>query len=124
MSNADLLKELRIDRREPPPSSGNRRWIILAAIAVPVLLVGGWWLSRDRAIEVHTVTVTAIGGGAGGATSVLDATGVTRYAATTVRVSFVAGDWRLVAPREGRWDSEVVLLDPDEVGGYRPLRGR
>jgi hypothetical protein len=57
-------------------------------------------------------------------TSAIDATGITRYAATTVRVSFVNGDWRLVAPRDGRWDSDVVLLGPDQIGGYPPLRGR
>jgi hypothetical protein len=57
-------------------------------------------------------------------TSAIDATGVTRYAATTVRVSFVNGDWRLVATRDGRWDSDVVLLGPDQIGAYPPLRGR
>jgi hypothetical protein len=57
-------------------------------------------------------------------TRAVDATGATRYAATTVRVSYTDGDWRLVAPRDGRWDSDVVLLRPDQVSGYPPLAGR
>jgi hypothetical protein len=57
-------------------------------------------------------------------TSAVDATSVTRNAATTIRLSFNGGDWRLVAPRDGRWDSDVVLLDPNQIGGYPPLRGR
>ena len=57
-------------------------------------------------------------------TSALDATGVTRHAATTVTVSWVRGDWRLLAPPDGRWDSQVLLVDPDRVGDYPPLRAR
>jgi len=57
-------------------------------------------------------------------TSAVDATSVTRHAATTVELSYTGGDWRLVAPRDGRWDTAVVVLDPDQIGGYPPLQGR
>jgi hypothetical protein len=57
-------------------------------------------------------------------TSAVDTTGVTRYAATTVTLSWTNGDWLLVAPPDGRWDSQVRLLDPASIGGYPPLRAR
>ena len=57
-------------------------------------------------------------------TSALDATGVTRYAATTVELSYTGGDWRLVAPRDGQWETAVVVLDPDQISGYPSLRDR
>jgi hypothetical protein len=55
-------------------------------------------------------------------TAAPDSTGVTRYAATTVTVSWTRGDWRLVAPPDGRWDSQVLLVDPERVGDWPPLR--
>jgi hypothetical protein len=57
-------------------------------------------------------------------TSAADAEGLIRYAATTVTLAWVDGDWRLVAPPDGRWDSQVRLVDGDQVGRYPSLRGR
>src|SRR5690606_30262628 len=77
-AQADLLKELRIDRSAPPPAPSRRGlWIALAiAAAVLLLALAGWALfGRDDVPEVRTASVVAIGGGNGGSASVLDATG-------------------------------------------------
>ena len=55
-------------------------------------------------------------------TSAVDATGVTRFAATPVSLVWVGGDWRLVAPPDGRWDAQVRIVAPSLAGGYPPLR--
>ena len=63
-TSADLLKELRIDRKAPTPAPKPRRglWIAMA-LAVVVLLVGAWFLfGRESAIEVRTAPTVAIGG--------------------------------------------------------------
>jgi hypothetical protein len=57
-------------------------------------------------------------------TSAVDAAGVTRYAATPIGLVWVGGDWRLVAPPDGRWDSEVRIVDPAQAAGYPSLRAR
>jgi hypothetical protein len=57
-------------------------------------------------------------------TTAPDASGITRYAATTITLTWTDGDWRLVAPPQGRWDSQVRILDPSAVSGYPPLRAR
>jgi hypothetical protein len=57
-------------------------------------------------------------------TSAPDAGGVTRYAATTVTLTWTSGDWRMVAPPQGRWDSQVRIIDRAQTGGYPPLRAR
>jgi hypothetical protein len=56
-------------------------------------------------------------------TSAPDRTGVVRYAATPVSLVWVRGDWRLLAPPGGSWDSLVRLVDPASVGDY-PSLGR
>ena len=45
-TSADLLKELRIDRKAPPPASSRRGlWIALAVVAVlAVLAAVGWFV--------------------------------------------------------------------------------
>ena len=55
-------------------------------------------------------------------TSAVDATGVARFAATPVALIWASGDWRLVAPPDGRWDAQVRIVDPPLAGGYPPLR--
>src|SRR3546814_17790353 len=75
-TNAELLKELRIDRKAAPPPSRRGLWIALAVVAV--LLIGAGAaraiLRRARGIAVQTATVQAIDGSSRSA-SVLDATG-------------------------------------------------
>lgn len=57
-------------------------------------------------------------------TCAVDATGTTRYAATTVDLIYLRGDWRLVAPPDGRWDTRVRLIDLADTAAYPPIRGR
>src|SRR3546814_8202009 len=63
-TNAELLKELRIDRKAAPPPSRRGLWIALAVVAVLLLIAGAAWaiFGRDRGIEVQTATVQTIGG--------------------------------------------------------------
>jgi hypothetical protein len=53
-------------------------------------------------------------------TQAVDATGVTRFAATTLTVMWQAGDWRLVAPLRGTWDTQVRIIAATDVHGYAP----
>jgi RND family efflux transporter MFP subunit len=124
-SSADLLKELRIDRSTPPPTSRRGPWIALA-IGAALLVLGGvaWaWFGRDRGIEVHTASVTAIGNGAANA-SVLDATGyvVARRMATVS--SKITGKVREVLIEEGQHvqaGQVLATLDPIDADAERDL---
>ena len=75
-ASAELLKELRIDRKagSPPPSPPRRgRWIVLAIVLLIVLAGLAWFvLGRERPIAVTTAPVVAIQQG-GASSSVLDA---------------------------------------------------
>jgi len=74
LETAALLRELRIDRDGRPPSS-RRRWILLAVITALVLAAAAWLLwGRVSAPTVRTVVARAATP-AGGAGSVLDASG-------------------------------------------------
>jgi RND family efflux transporter MFP subunit len=124
-TNADLLKELRIDRTPAPPPP-RRGWWIAAAIALVVVLlaVGAALLfGRDAGIEVRTAPVVAIGNGSGSA-SVLDATGyvVARRMATVS--AKVTGKVREVLIEEGqRVEAGEVMatLDPVDANAQREL---
>lgn len=126
-TSADLLKELRIDRKAPPPREPRRGLWIGLAVAVLVLLVlavGGWWLfGRDQGVEVRTAPVAAIGNG-NAAASVLDATGyvVARRMATVS--AKVTGRLRQVLIEEGQHvDAGQVMatLDPVDADANRTL---
>ncbi len=68
------LASLRLERG--PEAHGNRRWAGWLLLAVFLLAVGGatwWWMSRERPIEVQTVTVATRQ--AGTQAAVLNATG-------------------------------------------------
>ncbi|HEY5614153.1 MAG TPA: biotin/lipoyl-binding protein, partial [Lysobacter sp.] len=124
-NSADLLKELRIDRSAPPPASRRGLWIALAiAAAVLVLGLAGWALfGRDRAPEVQTAQVIAIGD-AGDSASVLDATGyvVARRMATVS--SKITGKVREVLIEEGQNVSAgqvMATLDPIDADAQRDL---
>ena len=55
-TNADLLKELRIDRSRPPPSRKGL-WITLAPCRRVVLALVAWLLlGRDKPVRVQTAT--------------------------------------------------------------------
>jgi RND family efflux transporter MFP subunit len=124
--NADLLKELRIDRSAPPPHASRRTlWIVLGAVAVVLVAALAAWalLDRGRAVTVHTAEATAIGTGGGSAT-VLDATGyvVARRMATVS--AKITGKVREVLIEEGQHvqaGQVMATLDPVDANAARTL---
>lgn len=125
--SADLLKELRIDRKAAPSEPPSRRglWTGLGIVALLVVLgLGGWlWFGRDRGIPVRTAPVVAIGSN-GASASVLDATGyvVARRMATVS--SKVTGKVQEVLIEEGmRVEEGQVLarLEPIDADAERSL---
>ena len=126
-TSADLLKELRIDRKAPPPEPTSRRglWITLGVIAVLLALAAtGWALfGREKPIEVRTAPTVAMGNG-GAAASVLDASGyvVARRMATVS--AKITGKVREVLIEEGmKVDAGQVMatLDPVDADASRAL---
>ena len=126
-TSADLLKELRIDRKAAPPPPKSRRglWIaVAAALVLALLAIAGWFLfGRDKAIEVRTAPTAAIGAGTASA-SVLDASGyvVARRMATVS--SKITGKVKEVMIEEGqRVEAGQVLatLDPIDANAERSL---
>jgi RND family efflux transporter MFP subunit len=125
-SSADLLKELRIDRKAPPPEPASRRGLWIAVgIAAVVVLVGGAWalLGGEKAIEVQTAPVAALGNGNAAAT-VLDASGyvVARRMATVS--AKITGKVREVLIEEGmkvEAGQVMATLDPVDADASRAL---
>ena len=124
-TNADLLKELRIDRKAAPPPSRKGLWVTLAILlALALLALAGWWLlGRDKAIPVETATATSLAAGSQAA-SVLDASGyvVARRMATVS--SKVTGRVREVRIEEGMKVEEgqvMATLDPIDADAQRSL---
>lgn len=126
-TSADLLKELRIDRKAPPPAPESRRglWIALAVVLVLLLLAGAAWamFGRAKPVEVHVASAVAIGG-AGGSASVLDATGyvVARRMATVS--AKITGKVKEVMIEEGQRVEEgqvLATLDPIDANAERSL---
>jgi hypothetical protein len=56
--------------------------------------------------------------------AIVDRTGRTRYAGTSVTVDWVVQDWRLVAPTAGRWDGQVYPVDSSQTTAFTALRDR
>ena len=124
-TNADLLKELRIDRNAPPPSRRGL-WVGLAIAAIVALVaVIAWFvLSRNKGVEVQTADVTVIGSNSSGNTTVLDATGyvVARRMATVS--SKITGRVREVLIEEGQRveaGQTMATLDPVDAAASRAL---
>jgi len=126
-ASAELLKELRIDRKagSPPPSPPRRgRWIALAVVLL-ILLAGLAWFvfGRERPIAVTTAPVVAIQQG-GAISSVLDASGyvVARRMATVS--AKITGKVREVMIEEGMRVEEgqvMATLDPIDANAQRSL---
>jgi RND family efflux transporter MFP subunit len=127
-SNAELLKELRIDRtsrQAPPPRRGL--WIGLAIAGAVVALLGlaGLWLfGRAKPVDVQTAAVVAFASGGPEASSVLDATGyvVARRMATVS--SKITGKVRDIRIEEGQHvDAGQIMatLDPVDADAQRDL---
>jgi RND family efflux transporter MFP subunit len=126
-TSADLLKELRIDRKAPPqpPKSGRGLWLWPAlALVLLLLAVAGWFVfGREQAIEVRTAPTAVIGAGTASA-SVLDASGyvVARRMATVS--AKITGKVKEVMIEEGqRVEAGQVLatLDPIDANAERSL---
>lgn len=128
-ASAELLKELRIDRKSPPPASsggsGGRRWLWIAVVVIIVLLAGGAFALFGRAptVEVETAPAVAIQQGSA-SSSVLDASGyvVARRMATVS--AKITGKVREVMIEEGmRVEQGQVMatLDPIDADAQRSL---
>ncbi len=128
-ASAELLKELRIDRRNPPPSSGDgpggRRWLWIALVVIVLLLAGGafFLFGREPKVEVETAPAVAIQQG-NASSSVLDASGyvVARRMATVS--AKITGKVREVMIEEGmRVEAGQVMatLDPIDADAQRSL---
>lgn len=126
-ASAELLKELRIDRKagSPPPSPPRRgRWIVLAIVLL-IVLAGLAWIvfGRERPITVTTAPAVAIQQG-GASSSVLDASGyvVARRMATVS--AKITGKVREVMIEEGMRVEEgqiMATLDPIDANAQRSL---
>ncbi|MGE8262618.1 MAG: efflux RND transporter periplasmic adaptor subunit, partial [Stenotrophomonas sp.] len=126
-ASAELLKELRIDRKagSPPPSPPRRgRWIVLAIVLLIVLAGLAWFVfGRERPITATTAPVVAIQQG-GASSSVLDASGyvVARRMATVS--AKITGKVREVMIEEGMRVEEgqvMATLDPIDANAQRSL---
>lgn len=123
---ADLLKELRIDRKSAsPPPSRRGLWIALAIVVGLLLVATAAWafFARDKGVEVRTATAVAIGNN-GASASVLDATGyvVARRIATVS--SKITGRVREVLIEEGQKveaGEVMATLDPIDANADRTL---
>ncbi|MEJ1097338.1 MULTISPECIES: efflux RND transporter periplasmic adaptor subunit [unclassified Pseudoxanthomonas] len=127
-TSADLLKELRIDRKAPAPEpkSGRSIWIVLAVVVVLLLAAGAWAIfGREKAIEVRTAPTVSLSSG-GAAASVLDASGyvVARRMATVS--AKVTGKVQEVLIEEGMQVAEgqvLARLEPIDANAERALAG-
>lgn len=123
MDNAELLKQLRIDRsqREDADGGGHRgRWIALGATALVLLVlgVGGWWWMAHRPVVVQTA-IAASPGKQGEAGAVLEATGyVTARRQATVSAQ-ITGTLTEVLIEEGDHVTKGQILARLEDSGYR-----
>ncbi|MDX3931431.1 MAG: efflux RND transporter periplasmic adaptor subunit [Stenotrophomonas sp.] len=123
-ASAELLKELRIDRKTPPPAPGSRRWLWIVIIVVVLFAAAiAAWRLRPQAIEVQTAPAVALGE-AGSSASVLDASGyvVARRMATVS--AKITGKVREVMIEEGMRVEEgqvMATLDPIDAGAQRDL---
>jgi len=121
VDNADLLKELRIDRSQREDhDSGTHRWPWLVAIAVLLLLSGvfGWLWLGHRAVPVRTAQAVAPSGDSE-AGAVLQATGyVTARRQATVSAQ-ITGTLTAVLIEEGEQVKQGQVLARLENSGYK-----
>ena len=125
-TNADLLNSLKIDRSAPPPPSRRGLWIALGvAAAVVLIVVAGWLLfARAKATEVQVAPATAIGGGNGGAASVLDATGYVvarRMATVSAKITGKVHEVRIEEGQHVDAGEIIATLDPIDADQQRDL---
>ncbi|WP_305805930.1 efflux RND transporter periplasmic adaptor subunit [Stenotrophomonas sp. YIM B06876] len=125
-ASAELLKELRIDRKTAPPPPSPRRgwWIALGVLGVVVLGTLAWLLlGRARPVEVSTAPVVAIGQD-NASSSVLDASGYVVARRTATVSAKITGKVREVMIEEGMRVEEgqiMATLDPIDANAQRSL---
>lgn len=124
MDNADLLKELRIDRSQREDAAGSaRRWPWIVAVGGLLLLVAGgsWWWLGHRPIAVSTaLAVSPASDSEAGA--VLEATGyITARRQATVSAQ-ITGTLTEVLIEEGDHVVKGQVLARLEDSGYRANR--
>ncbi len=125
ITKADLLNELRIDRKAPPePPRRRGLWIAVAVVVLLLVLAAAWALfGRDAGVEVRTAPVLAIAAGGANA-SVLDATGYVVARPTATVSAKITGRVREVRIEEGqRVEAGDVMatLDPIDADAQRAL---
>ncbi len=118
-SSADLLKELRIDRRPGVKKRKRWPWVIGALVLLVVIFMV---VSSMRPVEVETAVARSAA--EGGPTSVLDASGfVTARRIATVS-SKITGKVREVMIEEGQRVTEgeiLATLEPADASAQRDL---
>jgi len=123
MSNAELLKQLRIDhaQRESHGGGNGLKIAIIVGMVVLVLAAGGgvaWWLLGDKALPVQTAQATAPTAQSG-AGSVLQATGyITARRQATVSAQ-ITGTLTEVLIEEGDRVKKGQILARLDDNGYR-----
>jgi len=127
-SNADLLRELRIDRsarQAPPPRRGLWIGVAVAVAVVALLALGGWWLfGRAKPVEVRTAPVAAFSSGGAEASSVLDATGYVvarRMATVSAKITGKVRDIRIEEGQHVDAGQIMATLDPVDADAQRDL---
>ncbi|MFC4765308.1 efflux RND transporter periplasmic adaptor subunit [Dyella koreensis] len=123
MKNADLLKELRIERHQREDHAqgpGRWPWIVAAVLVVLAVLGGGAWLWLGSASAVEVQTATAIAPSANtGAGAVLQATGyVTARRQATVSAQ-ITGTLTEVLIEEGDHVEKGQILARLDDNAYR-----
>jgi RND family efflux transporter MFP subunit len=122
VDNAELLKELRIERHQrDDPDHGPQRWPwIIAGVLVLLVVLGGagWMWLGHRAVNVQTATVAAPSA-ASEAGAVLQATGyVTARRRATVSAQ-ITGTLTAVLIEEGDRVSQGQVLARLDDSGYK-----
>ena len=122
MDNADLLKQLRIDReqRDDAPGTGWRWPWLVGAVAVVVLLIAGagWWWLGQRPVDVQTAVAQSPNADSE-AGAVLQATGyVTARRQATVSAQ-ITGTLTAVLIEEGDHVTKGQVLARLDDSGYK-----
>ncbi len=126
--SSDLLKELRIDRSaraQAAPTARLAGWIAGVVVMIALAAAAIWWFAGRGGVEVRTAPVVATAtSGAGGANSVLDATGyVTARRQATVSAKITGKVSELLIEEGQRVEEGQVLarLEPIDAEAQRNL---
>jgi HlyD family secretion protein len=117
------LEDLRIERREKNTSRPSAPLLVGIAAAVLIVAALAWWLTRPKPLEVRTAAARELTAGAGGARTVLNASGyVTARREATVS-SKVTGKVVEVLVEEGvRVTAGQILAKLDDANTRASLQ--